>query len=78
MAYKSNFGHAQAWARSCASRRRQSVSYTASLAHLVMGRLLVNQARLVRLPGCYVALAIMTPSPQVRTGVLEVPLHNSI
>ena len=58
--------------------RRQSVSYTTSLAHLVMGRLLVNQARVVRLPGCYVALANMTPSPQVKAGILEVSLHNLI
>ena len=51
--------------------RRQSVSYTASLAHLIMGRLKVNQARPLHLPECHVVLATMetTPPPQVRTGV---------
>ena len=56
--------------------RRQSVSFTTSLAHLVMGRLLVNQARVLKLPGCYVALANMTPSAQVKASILEVSSHN--
>ena len=53
----------------CEESRRQAVSYTASLANLIVLRLTIHQPRPLHFPECHVVLE-MTPALQVRNWCL--------